>query len=60
MPWTERSLMEDRLCFIAAYLREAEPPRGFQNRALSTAPIPAIGLHTRTIRGHRAVGLAGP
>jgi len=25
MPWTERSLMDDRLCFIAACLRDEEP-----------------------------------
>jgi len=28
MPWTERSLMDDRLCFIAACLREEEPMSG--------------------------------
>ena len=25
MPWTERSVMDDRLCFLAACLREDEP-----------------------------------
>lgn len=28
MPWTERSLMDDRLCFIAACLRGEEPMSG--------------------------------
>ena len=28
MPWTERSLMDDRLCFIAACLRDEEPMSG--------------------------------
>src|ERR1041385_4109151 len=27
MPWTERTLMDDRLCFIAACLRDEEPMR---------------------------------
>ncbi len=25
MPWTERSLMDDRLCFIAGCVRDEEP-----------------------------------
>ena len=27
MPWTERTPMDDRLCFIAACLRDEEPMR---------------------------------
>ncbi len=32
MPWTERTLMDDRLCFIAACLRAEQPMRALYAR----------------------------
>ena len=45
MPWTERNLMDDRLCFIVACLRDEEPMSGLCAR---------FGISRKT--GHKWLG----